>query len=51
MKYFLMQSRSLINGGDFHYNRELQVRFEDEPAVDGGGPIKREFFAAFEVSG
>ena len=40
----LTDAIAFFKGGDFHYNRELRVRFEAEPAVDGGGP-KREFFS------
>ena len=40
----LTDAIAFFKGGDFNYNRELRVRFEAEPAVDGGGP-NREFFS------
>ena len=35
---------AFFKSGQCHYDRPLNVRFEGEPAVDGGGP-RREFFS------
>jgi hypothetical protein len=35
---------AFFKSGQYHHDRALQVQFEGEPAVDGGGP-RREFFS------
>ena len=40
----LQDAISFFKSGQYHHDREMRVRFEGEPAVDGGGP-RREFFS------
>ena len=40
---FLQDTIDFFKSGQYHHDREMRVRFEGEPAVDGGGP-RREFF-------
>ena len=40
----LADAIAFFKSGQYHHDRPLNVRFEGEPAVDGGGP-RREFFS------